>query len=85
METITTKIPPIRTETKERTDSMNTNLAYQDEIWEELIDGKIVAMSPRPAINHIFVAGRIFSIFDHYLLGKKYEPFPDGENLFLFK
>lgn len=62
---------------------MNTNLAYQEEIWEELIDGKIVAMSPRPAINHIFVAGRIFSIFDHYLLGKKCVPFPDGTDLYL--
>ena len=25
---------------------MNTNLAFQEELWEELIDGQIVAMSP---------------------------------------
>ena len=32
---------------------MNDNLAYQEEVWEELIDGKIVAVSPCPTVNHI--------------------------------
>ena len=61
---------------------MNTNLAYQDAFPEELINGKVVAMSPA-ATNHNRISGRIFSIFDHYLSGKKCEPFADGENLFL--
>ena len=62
---------------------MNTNLAYQDEIWEELIDGKIVAMSPRPAWNHISVAGNIFGIFWTYLKGKPCAPIADGMDLYL--
>ncbi len=61
---------------------MNTNLAYQDAFPEELINGKVAAMSPA-ATNHNRISGRIFSIFDHYLLDKPCEPFPDGENLFL--
>lgn len=32
---------------------MEDNLAYQDEIREELIDGKIVAMSPRQHLTTI--------------------------------
>ena len=62
---------------------MNTNLAYQDEAWEELIDGKIVAMSPRPMIDHILVAGNIYYLFAHYLRRKKCVPFPDGTDLYL--
>jgi len=62
---------------------MNTNLAYQDKIWEELIDGKIVAMSPRPAANHNRVTGNIFGTFWTYLKGKPCEPFDDGVDLFL--
>ena len=27
---------------------MSSNLAYQEEFWEELINGRVVAMSPRP-------------------------------------
>ena len=42
---------------------MNENLAYQDPVWEELIDGKVVLMSPRPTVNHNFVASNIYSIF----------------------
>ena len=61
---------------------MNTNLAYQEEIWEELIDGKIVAMSPA-ASNHNRISGNIHAIFWTYLKDKPCEPFPDGENLFL--
>jgi Uma2 family endonuclease len=62
---------------------MNTNLAYQEEIWEELIDGKIVAMSPRPAVNHTRVSGMIYYIFQSYLKGKRCIPFPDGIDLYL--
>ena len=47
------------------------NLAYIDETWEELLDGKIVAMSPRPAANHNFTAENIHWIFKNYLRGNK--------------
>lgn len=62
---------------------MNENLAYQEEVWEELIDGKLVAMSPRPAVNHNRVCGNIFNIFKNYLNGKECEPFSDGVDLYL--
>ena len=70
---------------------MNTNLAYQEDYWQdwkdsprtELINGKIVAMSPRPAINHLFVASNIYTIFDQYLRGKRCTPFADGADLYL--
>lgn len=64
---------------------MADSLAYQyeDEIWDEMIDGKIVAMSPRPSVNHTRISVNIFTIFDRYLRGKKCEPFPDGVDLYL--
>ena len=68
---------------EERTNSMNTNLAYQDPVWEELIDGKIVAMSPRPAVNHTRVSGNIYRAFANYLYNKPCEPFGDGVDLYL--
>lgn len=43
---------------------MEDNLAYQDEIREELIDGKIVAMSPRLTFNHNRVTFKIVALFD---------------------
>ncbi len=65
---------------------MSTNLAYDD--WEEkarveLIGGKVVAMSPRPAWNHMAVSGNIYRIFSNYLNGKKCTPIQDGFDLFL--
>ena len=62
---------------------MNENLAYQDPVWEELIDGKVVLMSPRPTVNHNFVASNIYSIFNRYLKGKGCTPFADGTDLYL--
>lgn len=62
---------------------MNTNLAYQEELWEELIDGESVLMSPRPAVKHSFVAGNIYYIFMRYLRGKRCTPFLDGVDLYL--
>lgn len=61
----------------------NSNLAYQEDTWEELIGGKIVAMSPRPAINHHRVALRIVNLFENYLDGKSCTAFSDGVDLFL--
>ena len=68
---------------RERGVTMNSNLAYQDYPSEELIGGKLVAMSPRPSINHNRVIGNIYRIFAHYLNGRKCEPFADGVDLYL--
>lgn len=61
----------------------NNNLAYKEEIWEELIGGRIVAMSPRPAVVHTRISGNIYNLFSQYLKGKKCEYFPDGVDLYL--
>lgn len=68
---------------KERTIFMNSNLAYQEEPWEELIDGQVIAMSPRPVINHNRVSGNIYYAFRDYLGKKRCEPFADGVDLYL--
>jgi len=65
--------------------SMNTNLAYQDEPRTELIDGQVVAMSPRPAFNHNQIASHIYALFDHYLKGKTCTAIADGTDLYLVK
>lgn len=66
---------------------MNTNLAYQDDAWEkrreELIDGEVVMMSPRPTFNHNQVSSNIYYIFAKHLRGKKCTPIADGMDLFL--
>ncbi len=62
---------------------MNDNLAYQEDVWEELIDGKIVDMSPRPAFNHNRVAFKIAHLFESYLKGHKCTAIADGTDLFL--
>lgn len=56
---------------------MNGNLAYQEERREELIDGKVVMMSPASA-GHTYVADNILMVFKQYLKGKKCIPFGDG-------
>lgn len=62
---------------------MNGNLAYQEEPWEELIDGTVVAMSPRPIYNHNRIASKIWNIFDRYLTGKSCTAIADGVDLYL--
>lgn len=59
------------------------NLAFQEDVWEEMIDGRIIAMSPRPAVNHNRVSGNIHHIFSAYLKGKPCEAFGDGVDLYL--
>lgn len=61
---------------------MNGNLAFQEEWREELIDGKVVMMSPA-ASNHNRIAGNIYRVFSNYLYGKKCEAFGDGEIVYL--
>lgn len=62
---------------------MNGNLAYQEDQREELISGKVAAMSPRPTFNHNRVAENIDFIFRTYLRGKKCVPLGDGYDLYL--
>jgi len=61
---------------------MSGNLAYREERREELIDGKIVAMSPA-STNHTFTSGNIYLIFGNYLHGKKCTPISDGSTVYL--
>ena len=61
---------------------MNENLAYQEELQEELIGGKVVLMAPA-SINHVFVAGNIYHIFRTYLRGGNCVPIMDGAKVFL--
>ncbi|NBK18457.1 Uma2 family endonuclease [Anaerotruncus sp. 1XD42-93] len=62
---------------------MNGNLAYKEDWREELIGGKVVAMSPRPTFNHNRVASRIYWIFESYLRGHACTPIADGTDLYL--
>jgi Uma2 family endonuclease len=61
---------------------MSTNLAYQDVFREELIGGRVVAMSPATT-RHNRIAENIDFIFRTYLKGKKCVPLGDGYNLYL--
>lgn len=56
--------------------------AYKMDWKEELIDGKVVAMSPA-ATNHNLISGNIFHLFKAYLRGKKCVPFGDNETVYL--
>lgn len=62
---------------------MDNNLAYREDTWEELIGGRLVAMSPRPSVGHNRVAFNIAMLFDNYLRGKSCTPFADGTDLYL--
>jgi len=57
---------------------MTDTLARQFPLREELIDGKLFAMSPSPAWNHVSVSGNIYHLFKTYLKGRKCMPIPDG-------
>lgn len=62
------------------------NLAYDDYTDEprfELIDNKVVMMSPRPRINHNRVCTNIVREFSTKLKGKICETFSDGVDLYL--
>ena len=49
----------------------------------ELIDGKVVMMSPRPRPAHNRVLTRIAHIFEGYLEGKPCIPYSDGVDVYL--
>lgn len=62
---------------------MADNLAHQEEIRDEMLNGKVILMSPRPAVNHNRAIGNIFFAFMGYLRGKTCEPFADGTDVYL--
>ncbi len=60
---------------------MADNLAYQEELRDEMLNGKVVLMSPRPTVNHNRVAFNIAFAFKGYLRGKTCEAFADGTDV----
>ena len=62
---------------------MGENPAYRDDRRQELINGEIVMMSPRPSWNHNRVAFNFAHIFEKYLYGKKCTSIADGMDLYL--
>lgn len=58
-------------------------LAYKEPVPFEKINGKIVMMSPRPAINHNSVIVNLTHIFTGYLKGKRCRNFSDGVDVHL--
>ena len=55
------------------------NLAYKDEVRKEMLDGRIVAMSPSPGMNHVTTAGNILYIFKNYLKGKQCKAYSEAD------
>lgn len=64
---------------------MNSNSACQDEPRDELINGQIVMMSPRPSNSHCTVAENLFFIFRKHLQGRTCRPLADGRDVYLTK
>ena len=60
---------------------MDNAVTYQDEnaIITEVINGKEVLMSPRPATKHAITAGNIYHIFRGFLKGKRCKAFFEHE------
>lgn len=61
---------------------MNTNLAYQEERREEMLNGKIIAMAP-PTIRHNEISFNIALAFKSFLRGKPCKAYSDGVAAFL--
>lgn len=61
---------------------MADNLAYQEELRDEMLNGRVVLMSPRPTVNHNRVAFNIARIFANRLDGKPCEAFADGTDVY---
>ena len=59
------------------------NKLYHEDDWDELLDGKTVAMSPRPAVNHGKVVENIYSIFRRNFKDKQCTAFSDGYDVYL--
>jgi len=66
---------------------MADNLAYEngyrEEPWSETLNGAIVLMAPRPALNHSVIADNIYCAFRNCLRGKTCRAFSDGVDVHL--
>lgn len=62
-----------------------SSTAYKDEDWVEMLDGKTIAMSPRPTVNHNIITVNITRIFGNFLSGKSCTVFGDGVDVHLTK
>lgn len=62
---------------------MSDNLAYQEEARDEMLNGIVIMMSPRPTVNHNNVAFNIAFAFKGYLRGKPCKAFADGTDVYL--
>lgn len=62
---------------------MADNLAYQEDLRDEMLNGNVILMSPRPAVNHNLAMGNIYHAFASRLVGKKCLPFADGTDVYL--
>ena len=60
-------------------------LGCREDIRTELLDGKVVAMSPSPAVDHGRIAGNIFNIFSNFLKGKPCEAIADKADVHFSK
>lgn len=59
------------------------NTALKEPPMMELIEGKVVMMSPRPLTSHNMVLTHISHIFEDYLWDKPCIPFSDGVDVYL--
>lgn len=62
---------------------MNDNLARVEYQRNELLNGRLVMMSPRPTYNHNRIAFNIAYMFEKYLVGKSCTVIADGTDLYL--
>jgi len=64
-----------------------TNLAYDDlyfeDIGEEMLNGVIVMMAPKPNLRHYCASDNINSIFKRYIKGKTCRAFGDNVDVYL--
>ena len=54
---------------------MNEAVRYEDNLLEELINGEIVAMSPRRTWNPISIPGYLYHVCKSYLSWKSCTPY----------
>ena len=62
---------------------MADGLAHQEEIRDEMLNGKVVLMFPRATVNHNRALLNIARIFVNRLDGKPCEDFSDGTDVYL--
>lgn len=61
---------------------MNSNLAYQEEHREEMLNGQIIAMTP-PSVRHNEISFNIALAFKLFLRGRPCKAYSDGVAVFL--